>query len=131
MPKLVIAAVRVLFPALAFAAFAAFAPLAACDAGGDQPPVYDCTTTADCPSGLVCEFPVPGGCGAQGQCGAAPATTCAPEPLCSCTGTTISACVVGGYSTSVASSAGGCGGDGGGADAGGATPEAGSDAGGG
>jgi hypothetical protein len=81
---------------LLFLGFAA----AACDSGGDYPPVSYCLSSTDCPSAMVCEFSTTAGCGAQGECGAAPTVPCLPQTVCSCTGTTTSVCVIGGYTLS-------------------------------
>jgi hypothetical protein len=76
----------------------AFAALAACDAGGSQPPSGpSCTTSADCPSDMFCEYLASAGCGAQGECGAPPGVSCTPQAVCSCTGVTMNVCVIGGY----------------------------------
>jgi hypothetical protein len=89
----------------------------ACEAGGDGPPGgASCASSTDCPTSMVCAFPVPGGCsgGAIGQCGTPPPTSCASEPVCSCAGVTTSVCVVAGYTwTTPASALGACAGDGG------------------
>lgn len=91
----------------------------ACDAGGSGPPVSYCSSSADCPSPMVCEFAVAAGCGAQGECGAPPAVACAPQPVCSCDGKTTNACVLDGYAlASPLRSVGGCEGGGGPVDSG-------------
>ncbi len=89
--------------------FAVFALIGACDSGGDGPPVAYCTASADCPASMFCVFPVPGGCGAQGQCETIPDAACAPEPVCSCAGETEAVCVVGGYTTTQERALGACG----------------------
>ena len=107
MPKLV--------SILAVAVFA----FVACNGGGSQPPISYCSTTADCPSDAVCEFPIPGGCGAQGECGIVAKAACAPQEVCSCTGQTESQCILDGYTTTQEQAVGACGADGGTVDAGG------------
>jgi hypothetical protein len=69
---------------------------AACQAGGSGPPASYCSTSADCPSSMVCEFSATAGCSAQGECGTVPDAACT-ESVCGCSGATTSACVVLGY----------------------------------
>lgn len=89
--------------------------LTACDGGGNEPPASsNCTTSADCPSSTVCQFPVAEGCSAQGECGLVPDVACAAQPVCSCSGTTTNVCVIGGYvAGSPVQAAGACAGSGG------------------
>jgi hypothetical protein len=70
----------------------------ACNAGGNGPPASYCSTSADCPSSMVCEFSATAGCGAQGECGTVPDGSCGPaQTVCSCAGATTSTCVLAGY----------------------------------
>ncbi len=101
--------------------------IAACEAGGGEPPATpSCTTSADCTGGTVCLFAVSDGCSAQGQCGYASGGPCTPSDVCTCSGTTTSTCAAGGYvSGAPVEAAGACAGVDGGVDAG---SEAGNDA---
>jgi hypothetical protein len=74
--------------------------VAACDGAGSDPPTPpSCSSSADCSSGMVCEFAVtgPAACGAQGQCAYAAIDRCAGQPVCTCQGETTTTCVIGGY----------------------------------
>jgi hypothetical protein len=104
---------------------AALSLAVACDGGGDGPPSFYCRSSTDCPTDMVCEFPVPGGCvgGQAGQCATPPPVTCDPQVVCSCEGATASVCVVAGYTlTTPARSVGPCEEDGGPVDSGLLTP---------
>lgn len=66
------------------------------DAGGGGPPGVTpprtCSTSADCPDGLGCAYPVGGGCGAPGTCEELSAPCEDGSAVCACDGTALPSC---------------------------------------
>ncbi|HSQ63216.1 MAG TPA: hypothetical protein VLM85_08365 [Polyangiaceae bacterium] len=78
------------------------------DGGGDGSSSGSCSTSANCPSGQVCYFPISGGCAATGSC--RPMVACSKGPTaCTCNGTTTQACGPAGYTPTPVQHMGACG----------------------
>ena len=63
--------------------------------GGADASSGSCASSAECPAGEGCYFPLAQGCSASGQC--RPQVTCKGGPVCTCSDTTTFACVTAGY----------------------------------
>jgi hypothetical protein len=62
-------------------------PITTPDAAGGEP----CDASSQCPSGLVCMYPLSEGCSATGLCTVLAAASCG-GPYCTCRGDTTAAC---------------------------------------